>query len=152
MGLEILYGNFCCIPAVTAWGDEFHCHLVFIFDNCFCCFRYFVVMDVFLWHNPGVLQVCHQHSICSGKFVVVSAIDGFDQDCISVYFNHDHYVFVASLGSRGKRTCLVGEYCFANVIHWREYITYFLARELQCVGFFERGLCRLFPCCGFGFC
>ncbi len=80
MGLEILYGDFRCVPAVAAWGDEFHCHLVFILDNCFHCVRYFVVKDVFLWHNPCVLQACHQHSICSGKFVVVSAIDGFDQD------------------------------------------------------------------------
>ena len=152
MGLEILYGNFRCVPAVAAWGDEFHSHLVFVFDNCFHCFRYFVVKDVFLWHNPGMLQACHQHSISSDKFMVVSAIDGFNQDQIAVYFNHDNYVLVALLGSCGKLSCLVGEYCFTYVIHSCEYITYFLARELRCVGLFKRGLCWLFPCCGFSFC
>ena len=35
MGLEILYGDFRCVPAVAAWGDEFHSHLVFVFDDCF---------------------------------------------------------------------------------------------------------------------
>ena len=84
--------------------------------------------------------------------MVVSATDGLDQDRIAVYFDHDHYVFVASLGSRGKLACLVGEYRFVYVVYLREYILHFLAHELRCVGFFERGLCRLFPCCGFGFC
>jgi hypothetical protein len=46
--------------------------------------------------------------------------DGFDQDRIAVYFNHDHYVFVALLGSCEKPACLVGEYCFAYVIYSRE--------------------------------
>ena len=111
-----------------------------------------IASNTLFWHNPGVLQVCHQHSICSGDFVVVSAIDGFDQDCIAVYFDYDHYVFVAPLGLHGKLSCLVRENCFTYVIHLREYITYFLVRELRCVGFFERGPFWLFPCCGFGFC
>ena len=49
-----------------------------------------------------MLQACHQHSICSDEFVAISAIDGFDQDCIAVYFDHDHYLFVALLGLGGK--------------------------------------------------
>ena len=106
---------------------------------------------MFLWLNPGVLQAFHQHWICSGKFVVVSAIDGFDQDSIAVYFDHDHYVFVSSLRMHGKPTSLVGEYCLAYVIHFCEYIAYFLAHELRCVELFKRGLSQMFPCSGFGF-
>jgi hypothetical protein len=130
MGLEILHGDFRCVPAVASWGEKFHCHFVFVLDNCFHCFRHFVVKDVFLWHDPGVLQACHQHSIYSSEFVAVSATDGFDQDRIAVYFDHDHYVFVTSLGLSGKTACLVGEYCFMYVIYSREYILHFLAREL----------------------
>ena len=62
--------------------------------------------------------------------MVVSATDGFDQDHIAVYFDHDHYVFVASLGLHGEMAFLVGEYCIAYVIYSREYILHFLAREL----------------------
>ncbi len=140
MGLEISNGDFRCAPSVAAWGDEFHCHLVFDLDDCFHGFGHLVVKDVFFLYYSGLLQACHQHSICPGKFVVASAIDEFDQDCIAVYFDHDHYVFVAALGLRGKPACLVGEYCFMYVIYLREYILHFLARELQRIGFFEWGL------------
>ena len=90
--------------------------------------------------NAGLLQLRHQHSICLGEFVVVSASDGFDQDHIAVYFDHDHDVFVATLGLRRKFACLVKKYCFAYVVYSCQYISHFLARELQCVWFFERGL------------
>ncbi len=97
MGLEILNGNFRCVPLVAARRDKFHCHLVFVLDDYFHGFRHLVVTDVFRWYYSSLLQACHQHSICPGKFVVVSASDGFDQDCIDVYFDHDQYVFVAAL-------------------------------------------------------
>jgi hypothetical protein len=75
-----------------------------------------VVKDVFLWDYPGSLQACHQHPICPVEFVAVSASDGFDQDCIAVHLDHDHDVFIATLGSHGKPACLVGEHSFAYII------------------------------------
>ena len=39
-----------------------------------------------------MLQACNHHSICSSKFVVVSATDGIDQDCIAVYFDTIMYL------------------------------------------------------------
>ena len=72
--------------------------------------------------------------------MAVSATDGFDQDRIAIYFNHDHYVFVALLGLRGKPACLVVEYCFAYVIYLREYILPFLAMSCDLLGS-SRGDC-----------
>ena len=40
-------------------GDEFHCHLVFVFDNCFHCFQYFVVKDVLF----GTIPACYKRVI-----------------------------------------------------------------------------------------
>jgi hypothetical protein len=125
------------VPSVAAWRGEFHCHLVFVLDDCFYGFRHLVVNDVFLWYYSGLLQVCHQHSICNGEFVVISAVDGFNQDCIAAYFDHDHYVFVAVLGLHGKPACLVGECCFVYVMYSCEYISHILAHEFWCIGLFE---------------
>ena len=148
--------NFKWRPLLCSCGDslgggEFHWHFAFILDDCFCGFRHLIVKDVFLWYYAGSLQSRHQHSICLGEFVVAFASDGFDQDHIAVYFDHDHDVFVAMLGLRGKSACLVKKYWFAFVVYSCQYISHFLARELWCGWFFERGLWCLFPCCGFGF-
>ena len=84
--------------AMASGWNEFYHEVVLGADVLFHVGRDFVVEDVFLGLDPSTEEAMSEGVIGTNHFPVLTTFHGLEEDGIAVNLDHDHDVFVASLG------------------------------------------------------
>ena len=90
----------------------------------------FVVQDVFVWLDAGMVEVAHEGGVSAGELGIFAVLDGFNEYGAAVNFDHDHDALMACLGASGELACLVGEDGVSGVINFGVDVALFFATEL----------------------
>jgi hypothetical protein len=63
-------------------------------------------------------------------FLILADCHGLNEDGVDVDFHQNHDVLVATLQTRRKFTCLIGEHGFAYTVCFGVDVSHFLSMEL----------------------
>ena len=98
MAFEIADGDLGGIPTMATGRNKFNREVVLGADVLFHVGRDFVVEDVFFGLDPSTEEAMSEGVIGTNYFSVLATFHGLEENGIAVNLDHDHDVFVASLG------------------------------------------------------